>query len=132
MRTPIHCLAPRSLAGCFSASAQVSFDRIRASEREPGNWLGEAEYKPGALFNGGGFRDIPGERGYGMRRAFQPASGEIQWEYKIFTAPWAGVLSTAGGLYSRAPTKATFWRSMRPAANHFGAFKRARRLGRIR
>jgi alcohol dehydrogenase (cytochrome c) len=27
-----------------------------------------------------------------------PGSGEIKWEYKIFSAPWAGVLSTAGGL----------------------------------
>ena len=31
-------------------------------------------------------------------RAFRPASGEIQWEYKIFSAPSAGVLSTEGGL----------------------------------
>ena len=68
--------------------------------REAGGvyYKGEAEYKPGALFNGGGFRDIPGDRGYGVIRAFRPASGEIQWEYKIFSAPSAGVLSTAGGL----------------------------------
>jgi alcohol dehydrogenase (cytochrome c) len=28
-----------SLAACLSSSAPVSFDRIRAAEREPGNWL---------------------------------------------------------------------------------------------
>ncbi len=35
----LQSLAIWSLAACFSASAQVSFDRIRAAEREPGNWL---------------------------------------------------------------------------------------------
>jgi alcohol dehydrogenase (cytochrome c) len=27
-----------------------------------------------------------------------PATGEIKWEYKLFTPPWAGLLSTAGNL----------------------------------
>jgi alcohol dehydrogenase (cytochrome c) len=61
-------------------------------------YKGEAEYKAGALFNGGGERDIPGEKSWGVIRAIRPASGEILWEYKIFSAPWAGVLSTGGGL----------------------------------
>ena len=39
MRWEFQTLALWSLAACFSASAQVSFDRIRAAEREPGNWL---------------------------------------------------------------------------------------------
>jgi len=68
--------------------------------REQGGlyYKGEADYQPGSLFNGGGFSKIPHERGYGAIRALQPASGEMQWEFKLFSPPFAGVLSTAGGL----------------------------------
>ena len=84
----------------YSPAYSPKTDLFYVAAREAGGvyYKGEAEYKPGALFNGGGFRDIPGERGYGVIRAFRPASGEIQWEYKIFSAPSAGVLSTAGDL----------------------------------
>src|SRR5271169_6591173 len=39
MRWALRSLVIWSLAACFLASAQVSFDRIRSAEREPGNWL---------------------------------------------------------------------------------------------
>jgi len=39
MRRALESLIMWSLAACLSSSAQVSFDRIRAAEREPGNWL---------------------------------------------------------------------------------------------
>ena len=39
MKKVFQTLATWSLAACLSASAQVSFDRILAAEREPGNWL---------------------------------------------------------------------------------------------
>jgi len=39
MRRALESLIMWSLAACLSSSAQVSFDRIRTAEREPGNWL---------------------------------------------------------------------------------------------
>ena len=39
MRRALESLIMWSLAACLSSSAPVSFDRIRAAEREPGNWL---------------------------------------------------------------------------------------------
>lgn len=70
---------------------------VAARERGGIYYKGEAEYKAGDLFNGGGFREIPNEPVYGAIRALKP-TGEVQWEYKIFSPPWAGLLSTAGGL----------------------------------
>jgi alcohol dehydrogenase (cytochrome c) len=84
----------------YSPSYSPKTDLFYVAVREVGSlyYKGEAEYKAGANFNGGGEREIPGEKGYGVIRAMMPGSGEIKWEYKIFSAPWAGVLSTAGGL----------------------------------
>src|SRR5262249_44291006 len=70
---------------------------------------GEAEYKPGSLFNGGGSRDIPrAERG-GAIRALTPQTGEKVWEFRLQTPPFAGVLSTAGGLVFGATPEGDFF-----------------------
>ena len=84
----------------FSPSYSPKTDLFYVAVREEGGlyYKGEAEYKAGALFNGGGFRSIPRETPYGAIRAMRPATGEMQWEFKLFSPPWAGVLSTAGGL----------------------------------
>lgn len=68
--------------------------------REAGSvfFIGDAEYKEGEQFNGGGFRSIPGEQEWGAVRAFDPATGNLKWEYKLFSPPWAGLLSTAGNV----------------------------------
>jgi alcohol dehydrogenase (cytochrome c) len=60
--------------------------------------FGEAEYKEGEQFNGGGFRSVPGEQEWGAVRAFNPTTGEMKWEHRLFSPPWAGLLSTAGNL----------------------------------
>jgi alcohol dehydrogenase (cytochrome c) len=59
---------------------------------------GAAEYKAGALFNGGGQRDYKGEDPYGAVRALEVATGQLRWEYKLHTPSHAGLMSTAGGL----------------------------------
>jgi len=58
----------------------------------------DPEYKEGEQFNGGGFRSVPGEQEWGAVRAFDPSTGEKKWEHKLFSPPWAGLLSTAGNL----------------------------------
>lgn len=84
----------------FSPSYSPKTDLYYVAAREEGSiyYEGEAEYKAGALFNGGGERNIPGEEPWGAIRALRPGTGEMVWEFKLFSPPWAGVLSTAGGL----------------------------------
>jgi alcohol dehydrogenase (cytochrome c) len=84
----------------YSPSYSPKTDLFYVAVREAGGiyYKGEVVYKAGTNYNGGGIRDIPGKPGYGAIRALKPASGEVQWEFKIFSAPSAGVLSTAGNL----------------------------------
>jgi hypothetical protein len=37
----------------------------------------------------------------------EPTTGEIKWEFKHNSAPWAGTLATAGGLVLPAILRAT-------------------------
>jgi alcohol dehydrogenase (cytochrome c) len=57
-----------------------------------------AEYTAGAYFSAGGMRGIPGVEPSGSIQAIDPLSGERRWEFALHSPPWAGVLSTAGGL----------------------------------
>jgi len=57
-----------------------------------------AEYKPGSYFSAGGMRGIPGVEPAGSIEALDPLTGERRWEFPLHSPPWAGVMSTAGGL----------------------------------
>ena len=59
---------------------------------------GDADYKPGALFNGGGQREYKKEEAYGAVRALDVATGELRWEYKLFAPSHSGLMSTAGSV----------------------------------
>ena len=84
----------------YSPSYSPQTGLLYVAVREAGSlyYIGEAEYKEGEQFNGGGFRNIAGEDESGAIRAFDPATGVVKWEYPLFTPPWSGVLSTAGKL----------------------------------
>ncbi len=84
----------------FSPSYSPMANLLYVATRDEGGiyYMGEAEYRPGSQFNAGGFRPIPGEEPTGAIRALKPNSGELAWEFKLHTPPWAGVMSTAGGL----------------------------------
>lgn len=84
----------------YSPSYSPRTGFLYVATREAGSlyFTGEAEYKEGEQFNGGGFRSIPGEPEWDAVRAFNPATGELAWEHKLFSPPWAGLLSTAGNL----------------------------------
>jgi alcohol dehydrogenase (cytochrome c) len=77
------------------------------SVREAGSmyFIGDADFEKGEQFNGGGFRSVPGEEEWGAVRALEPASGKIAWEHKLFSPPWAGLLSTAGSLIFGSTTE---------------------------
>jgi alcohol dehydrogenase (cytochrome c) len=70
---------------------------------------GEAEYKPGAQFNGGGLRPISGEDPAGAIRALNPATGELKWEFKLNSEAEAGVLTTAGNLLFAGSNEGDFF-----------------------
>ncbi|HTP34041.1 MAG TPA: PQQ-dependent dehydrogenase, methanol/ethanol family [Candidatus Acidoferrales bacterium] len=59
---------------------------------------GEAEFRSGALFNGGGIRDYKEEEPYGAVRALDVATGELRWEYRLHRPSHAGLMASAGGL----------------------------------
>jgi alcohol dehydrogenase (cytochrome c) len=59
---------------------------------------GDAEYREGALFNGGGQRANKEEEPYGAVRALEAATGKLRWEYKLHRPSHSGLMTTAGGL----------------------------------
>jgi alcohol dehydrogenase (cytochrome c) len=92
-----------SVAGAnnwYSPSYSPATRMLYVAVREAGSiyYFGSADYKPGEQFNGGGFRSIPGEEEWGAIRAFHPTTGDVAWEYKLFSPPYSGVLATAGNL----------------------------------
>lgn len=52
----------------------------------------------GKSYWGSVFRGVTDEKESGSLTALDPATGETKWAFKYFKAPWAGTLSTAGGL----------------------------------
>jgi alcohol dehydrogenase (cytochrome c) len=69
----------------------------------------DAEYKPGTFFAGGGEASAPGEKATGAIRALEAGTGRMRWEFRMHTAPWAGVLATAGGLVFSGSDEGNFF-----------------------
>ncbi len=69
----------------------------------------EAEYKPGTFFAGGGEQENPPRDAWGALRALDPVTGQLKWEFKLHSPPWAGVLATAGGLVFSGTDEGNFY-----------------------
>ncbi|MEZ5403685.1 MAG: PQQ-dependent dehydrogenase, methanol/ethanol family [Bryobacteraceae bacterium] len=84
----------------FSPSYSPKTGLVYVSTREVGAtyYKREAEYKPGTFFAGGGETRIPEDQQWGALRALEAATGKMRWEFRLQSAPWAGILTTAGGL----------------------------------
>ena len=95
----------------YSPSFSPKNNLFYVAVREQGGvyFEGEASYKAGSLFNGGGFKVVQTEEGWGAVRALKPQTGEVQWEFKLQVPPWAGVMSTAGGLVFGGTTQGEFF-----------------------
>lgn len=84
----------------FSPSYDAARKQFYVAVRGMGSYYykGEAEYKPGTFFAGGGERALHGDEAYGAIRALDVATGKQKWEFRLQSPPWVGVMGTAGGL----------------------------------
>lgn len=55
-------------------------------------------YIEGKPYWGSVFRGVTEEREWGLLKAMNPITGETKWEFRLAKAPWAGTMSTSGGL----------------------------------
>jgi alcohol dehydrogenase (cytochrome c) len=55
-------------------------------------------YIEGRPYWGSVSRGVTDEPEWGLLKALDPLTGETKWDFRYFHAPWAGTLSTAGGL----------------------------------
>jgi alcohol dehydrogenase (cytochrome c) len=69
----------------------------------------ESEYKPGTFYAGGGEDELPPDDAWGEIRALDAKTGETKWNFKLHSPPWAGVLSTAGGLVFSGSDEGNFY-----------------------
>ena len=69
----------------------------------------ETKYRPGTMFAGGGESELPPDDAWGAIRALHAETGEMKWEFKLLSPPWAGVLSTAGGLVFSGSDEGNFY-----------------------
>lgn len=95
----------------FSPSYSPRARLFYVAAREMGSYYykGEAVYKPGTFFAGGGERGLDGDKASGAVRALKPGTGKLVWEFRLKSPPWAGVLSTAGGLVFGGSNEGNFY-----------------------
>ena len=55
-------------------------------------------FHAGRAFLGSAYSMDADEKDWGALRAIDPTTGEVKWEFKHHSAPWAGTLATAGEL----------------------------------
>ena len=86
----------------FSPSYNPQTKLFYVAVREMGAYYykGEAEYRPGTFFAGGGERAI---------RALEVETGRMKWEFRLQSPPWAGVLATAGGVVFGGSNEGNFY-----------------------
>ena len=56
------------------------------------------QYIEGKPYWGSVFRGVTEEKEWGELRALDPLNGTTAWGFRMYRAPWAGTLSTSGGL----------------------------------
>lgn len=57
-------------------------------------YKGDAEYKDGTAYAGGGGETKSGDDAYGAVRALEATTGKLKWEFKLLTPSLTGLLST--------------------------------------
>ncbi len=95
----------------FSPAYELRTRTLFVAVREKGSYYHktESEYKPGALFMGGGERDVLSEESYGAVRALAAETGRQRWEFRLQSPPWGGLLATGGGLVFGGSNEGNFF-----------------------
>jgi len=95
----------------FSPSYNPETGLFYVAVREIGSkyFKRETPYKPGTFFPGGGEDELPPDEAWGEIRALEATTGETKWIFKLHSPPWAGVLSTAGGLVFSGSDEGNFY-----------------------
>ena len=92
-----------------SFSPQTGYFYVAAREIGATYFKRDTPYKPGTEFMGGGENELPMDDAWGAIRALQAETGEMRWEFKLHSPPWAGVMSTAGGLVFSGSDEGNFY-----------------------
>jgi len=97
--TPVYP-GPHGGTNWFSPSYSPQTGLFYVGVREEGTlfYSGDVKYTPGALYTGGSFKGIPGVEPRGSIQALEVETGKLRWEFPLQSPPWAGLLSTAGGV----------------------------------
>jgi len=95
----------------FSPSYDPQTGLVYVAAREIGAtyFKREMDYKLGTLYAGGGENELPADDAWGAVRALDATTGVMRWEFKLHSPPWAGVLSTAGGLVFSGTDEGNFF-----------------------
>jgi alcohol dehydrogenase (cytochrome c) len=81
-----------------SYSPQTGLFYVNAREQCDIFTTGPQVFHAGRAFLGSGYNMEADAKDWGALRAIDPTTGQIKWEFKHHSAPWAGTLATAGGL----------------------------------
>jgi alcohol dehydrogenase (cytochrome c) len=95
----------------FSPSYSPRSKLFYVAVREMGSYYfkSEAEFEAGKPFLGGGEQALSGDNSAGAVRALEAMTGKQKWEFPLHSPPWAGLLSTAGGLVFGGTNEGNFF-----------------------
>ena len=87
-------------ANWYSPSYSPKTNLFYQTARELGTifYKGEAVYKQGIGFTGGGGRTLNGDESSSAVVALDATTGRKKWDFKLLSAGWSSLLSTGGGL----------------------------------
>jgi len=66
-------------------------------------------YVPGQWFGGGNPKGVPKVEPTGSIRALEHATGKLVWDFPLKSPPWAGLMSTAGGVIFGGSSEGMFY-----------------------
>lgn len=95
----------------FSPSYNPQTKLFYVATREEGVtfYKTKEDYTAGEWFSAGGVRGIAGVEPSGSIKALEVETGKLRWEFKLHSPPWAGLLSTAGGLIFGGSSEGLFF-----------------------
>lgn len=98
-------------ANWYSPTYSPQTGLIYQNVRETGAtyYLADATYEPGRIYMGASRRAVQDEDPRGYLRALNALTGDLVWEIEVHTPPWAGLMSTAGGLVFSGTTDGDFF-----------------------